>query len=126
MNSQYILGQYEGKDLILRKGKFGLYVSWGENSKTLKELGNRPIENVTFEEVKEILTKGNGILRVINSDLSIRSGQKGDYIFYKTSKMKKPLFYSIKPFLSETNEDYKICNINILKSWLLEKYDIKI
>lgn len=126
MNSQYILGQYEGKDLILRKGKFGLYVSWGENSKTLKELGNRPIENVTFEEVKEILSKGNGILRVINSDLSIRSGQKGDYIFYKTSKMKKPVFYSIKPFLSETNEDYKICNINILKSWLLEKYDIKI
>jgi DNA topoisomerase-1 len=125
-NSQYILGQHEGKDLILRKGKFGLYVSWGENSKTLKELGNRPIENVTFEEVKEILSKGNGILRVINSDLSIRSGQKGDYIFYKTSKMKKPVFYSIKPFLSETNEDYKICNINILKSWLLEKYDIKI
>ena len=125
-NTQYILGQHEGKDLILRKGKFGLYVSWGENSKTLKELGNRPIENVTFEEVKEILNNGYGILRVINSDLSIRSGQKGDYIFYKSYKMKKPVFYSIKPFLSETNEDYKKCDINILKSWLFEKYNIKI
>jgi DNA topoisomerase-1 len=125
-NSQYILGQYEGKDLILRKGKFGLYVSWGENSKTLKELGNRPIENITLEEVKDILSKGNGIIRILNSDLSIRSGSKGDYIFYKTAKMKKPIFHSIKTFLSETNENYKTCDINILNSWLSEKYDLSI
>ena len=26
--SQYILGQHNGKDVILRKGKFGLYISW--------------------------------------------------------------------------------------------------
>ena len=62
-NTQYNLGKYEGKDVILRKGKFGLYVSWGDNSKTLKELGNRPIENITFDEVKEILEKGSGIVR---------------------------------------------------------------
>jgi DNA topoisomerase-1 len=123
-NSQFVLGQYEGKDLILRKGKFGLYVSWGENSKTLKELGNRPMENITFEEVKEILSKGSGILRTINKDLSIRTGEKGDYIFYKTSKMKKPLFYSIKTFTFEMKEDYRSCNIDILKSWLLEKYNL--
>ena len=53
--TQYILGQYNGKDVILRKGKFGLYISWGENSKTLKELGNRPIENITFDEIKKYL-----------------------------------------------------------------------
>ena len=51
--SQYILGQYNGKDVILKKGKFGLYITWGENSKTLKELGNRPIENITFEEIRK-------------------------------------------------------------------------
>jgi transposase-like protein len=77
--SQFILGQHNGKDVILRKGKFGLYISWGENSKTLKELGNRPIENVTFDEdennykiSKEFLFK---LLRVRNkSTLYISEG----------------------------------------------------
>jgi DNA topoisomerase-1 len=124
-NIQYNLGKYEGKDVILRKGKFGLYVSCGDNSKTLKELGNRPIENITFEEVKSILEKGSGLIREINSSLSIRKGPKGDYIFYKNSKMKKPTFHDIKGFSNETSEDYKICDIAILKSWISEKYNIK-
>lgn len=122
--SQYILGQHNGKDVILRKGKFGLYISWGENSKTLKELGNRPIENITFDEVRKYLDEGTNIIRVISSDISIRKGPKGDYIFYKTSKMKKPEFKDIKSFITETKEDYKICDIIILKSWLYDKYNI--
>ena len=122
--SQYILGQHNGKDVILRKGKFGLYISWGENSKTLKELGNRPIDNITFDEVKKYLDEGSNLIREINSSISIRKGPKGDYIFYKTSKMKKPEFKDIKLFTSETTEDYKICDITILKSWLSYKYGI--
>ena len=124
---KYNLGKYQDKDVILKKGKFGLYASWGDNSKTLKELGNRPIENITFEEVKEILEKSSGgTVREINSSLSIRNGPKGDYIFYKNPKMKKPTFHDIKSFTNETKEDYKICNIIILKSWISEKYSIKI
>jgi DNA topoisomerase-1 len=122
--SQYILGQHNGKDVILRKGKFGLYISWGENSKTLKELGNRPIENITFDEIRKYLDEGSNIIREINSNLSIRKGPKGDYIFYKTPKMKKPEFKDIKVFISETKEDYKICDITILKSWISDKYGI--
>jgi len=122
--SQYILGQHNGKDVILRKGKFGLYISWGENSKTLKELGNRPIENITFDEVRKYLDEGSNIIREISSIISIRKGPKGDYIFYKTAKMKKPEFKDIKAFVSETKEDYKICDITILKSWLSDKYGI--
>ena len=122
--SQYILGQHNGKDVILKKGKFGLYISWGENSKNLKELGNRPIENITFDEVRKYLDEGSNMVREISSSLSIRKGPKGDYIFYKTSKMKKPDFKDVKAFVSETNEDYKICDITILKSWLSDKYGI--
>ena len=54
----------------------------------------------------------------------IRAGKYGDYIFYKTTKMKKPNFYDIKPFAPETSEDYKICDIVILKSWIQDKYKI--
>jgi DNA topoisomerase-1 len=122
--TQYILGQHNGKDVILRKGKFGLYISWGDNSKTLKELGNRPIENITFDEIKKYLEEGSNLIREINSSTSIRKGPKGDYLFYKTTKMKKPQFYDIKPFVQETSEDYKICDITILKSWISEKYKI--
>jgi DNA topoisomerase-1 len=122
--SQYILGQHNGKDVILKKGKFGLYISWGENSKNLKELGNRPIENITFDEVRKYLEEGSNMVREINTSLSIRKGPKGDYLFYKTSKMKKPVFHDIKGFSNETKEDYKICDITILKSWVKEKYNI--
>jgi DNA topoisomerase-1 len=122
--SQYSLGTHEGNDVILKKGKFGIYMSWGENSKNLKELGNRPIENITFEEIKKYLDEGNTNTREINSSTSIRKGPKGDYIFYKTSKMKKPKFFDLKNFNSEVKEDYKICDINILKSWLREKYNV--
>ena len=121
---QYILGQYDGHDVILRKGKFGLYVSWGENSKTLKELGNRPLESITFDDIRKYLEEGSSIIREISSNISIRKGAKGDYIFYKTLKMKKPKFFDLKNFYHVTEENYKICNITILKSWMKDTYNI--
>ena len=100
--SSYILGQHQGHDVILKKGKFGLYITWGQNSKNLKLLGNRPMENITFEEVQPFLQEGSPLIREINKHLSIR-----------------------KLFIKETGEDYKKCNMNILKSWLNEKYDLE-
>jgi DNA topoisomerase-1 len=122
--TSYILGKHEGHDVILKKGKFGLYISWGTNSKTLKELGNRPMENITFDEVQKYLEEGSPFVREIDTNLSIRKGPKGDYLFFKTPKMRKPQFYDIKSFTNETKEDYKICNKAILKSWIKEKYDL--
>ena len=124
VKTQYVLGQYEGVPVYLKKGKFGLYISWGENSKTLKELGNRPIENITFDEVKVFLEEGSNLVREISTNVSIRRGPKGDYIFYKGARMKKPQFHDIKAFANETKENYKICDINILKLWIKEKYNI--
>ena len=108
----------------MKKGKFGLYITWGENTKNLKEFGNRPIENITFEEVQKYLEEGSNLIREVSASVSIRKGQKGDYIFYKTAKMKKPQFFDLKNFYVDVKEDYKICNITILKSWLNEKYKI--
>jgi DNA topoisomerase-1 len=55
--NQVILGKYEENEVVLKKGKFGLYVTCGELSKTLKQLGNRPIENIRIEDVLRILEK---------------------------------------------------------------------
>ena len=123
--SQFTLGQYEGKNVILKKGKFGPYITWGEISKPLKDIGNRPLENITLEEVKVYLDEGSNIIRVISSNIAIRKGPKGDYIFYKSPKLKKPQFFDIKKFTNDLQKDYKICDISILKSWINETYGIK-
>jgi DNA topoisomerase I len=119
-----VLGVYENEPVFLRKGKFGLYVTWGEKSKTLKELGNRPIESINFEEVEQILKNGeiagSNIVRNINENLSIRKSAKGDYIFFKSSKMKKPSFFN----LTGINEDYKTCDLDVLKSWIKDKHSV--
>jgi hypothetical protein len=60
-------------------------------------------------------------LRKISNNISIRKSVRGNYIFFKTDKMKKPQFFEIKSFLSETNLDYKTCDINVLKSWIDKK-----
>jgi DNA topoisomerase-1 len=124
VKKKYLLGQHEGNDVVLQKGKFGLYITWDKNSKTLKELGNRPIENITFDEIKKYLEEGSNLIREIGANISIRKGSKGDYIFYKTVKMKKPQFFDLKTFSNDTKSDYKTCNMTVLKSWLKEKYDI--
>jgi len=78
----------------------------------------------TFEEVKKYLEEGSNLIREVSANISIRKGPKGDYIFYKTAKLKKPQFFDIKPFNNDVKTDYKICDMAILKSWLKEKYDI--
>lgn len=124
VKSSYILGQHNGHDVFLKKGKFGMYISWDNNTKNLKELGNRPMENITMEEVRKYLDEGSNIVREINKDITIRKGPKGDYIFYKTGRMKKPQFFDISKFTSDMKENYKICDINILKSWIKDKHNI--
>jgi hypothetical protein len=119
-----MLGLFNGNNVILRKGKFGLYITCGEISKTLKEFGNRPIENITFADVEKYLEEGCNLIRNINPTMSIRKSKNGDYIFYKTYKMKTPQFKDISTFAKDTGEDYKICDIDILKSWIFEKYMI--
>lgn len=115
-----IIGNYEGHAVTLKKGKFGLYVTWGENSKTLKELGNRPVESITFDEIEKFLDEGSNNMREVSPNISIRRSKKGFYVFFKTVKMKKPQFYDLNGF----KEDYKTCELDVLKSWIKEKHGI--
>ena len=81
----------------------------------------RFIENdVNEAEHVDSAESGSGIVRVINDDMSIRNGKYGNYIFYKTQKMKKPAFHSLSGF--ELNSEK--CNIEDLKIWLNNTYNI--
>jgi DNA topoisomerase-1 len=129
-----ILGKYQNEDLLLKKGKYGLYVSWGENKKSLSCYGNRPIDNITYEEVLLLLEKENengilnpenlnknvNIIREVTDNITIRKGRYGDYVYFKKKNMKNPQFFKLSGFV----EDYKKCNKILIKNWLFEKYGI--
>jgi DNA topoisomerase-1 len=123
------LGMYKDESLILKKGKFGLYVTWGQNSKSLSSFGNRPMESIKLEDVLEILNKAEekaesgeatGVIRFITNDISVRNGKYGPYVFYKTKKMTKPLFLKITNF----EGDYKTCTIATFLEWLKSEHEL--
>ena len=94
------LGYWEGKLLYIQKGKFGLYVSWGENTLTLSSLGNRPLDNITFSDVEPLLIEKQANFRQLSATLSVRKGQRGLYLCHLNAKKKsnKPDFYSIAKY----------------------------
>lgn len=118
-----LLGEYKNNKVYLKIGKFGYYIECGETKKSLHTIKiNVPFKNITIEDAISILetTNDNTLVRKINENISIRKGKFGDYIFYKTSKMKKPDFLKLNNF----DDDYKSCSIEYLKNWLKSTYNI--
>ena len=62
--------------------------------------------------------QNKAILRVINSDMSIRSGKFGPYVYYKTVEMKSPKFLALKKFPHK----YDTCDLSILEKWIQTTY----
>jgi DNA topoisomerase-1 len=87
----------------------------GESS--LKNVCEECYQNIKHIYNKEELTENPKIIRVINNSLSIRKSKNGDYLFYKSPKMKKPKFYNLHDF----NEDYKNCLLDNLLFWAKNK-----
>jgi DNA topoisomerase-1 len=133
------LGTYKNEDLILKKGKYGLYVTYGENKTSMACLGNRPIDNITYGEVFLILEqdgilkpsyykdqKKQKIVREVNASISIRKSDKGNgnYIFYKTTQMTKPTFFDMKTFEKDTKLNPATCDMPALRQWIANKHNI--
>ena len=115
------LGSYENEDIFLKKGKFGLYVVWGENKKSINDIQVKEDDIELNDIIRFIENNTNpNIVREITEDLCIRKGKYGDYIFYKTKKMKNPKFLK----LNEFNDDYRKCDLKILKEWISETYKV--
>jgi len=118
------LGIYNGWELFLKSGKFGPYLAWGNNTQSLKGI-NVPLDKMTLDIAKEFLdTNGKSddqttrplpkdILRIINTDISVRKGRFGPYIYYKTAEMKKPEFVAMK----KCPHDVMNCAPNIIAEW---------
>ena len=114
-----ILGKYEGNDMILRRGQYGLYVTWGTNTKSLASLDKKELD-ITLEDVVSFISKNTSIIRELTKDLSLRKGKFGDYVYYQTNKMKKPRFLKI----SEFKLDPKTCDKIKLIDWIKTTYKL--
>jgi DNA topoisomerase-1 len=108
------LGTYAGSNLYLRKGRYGLYAEWGDHqTHSLKALDHMDARAIRLADVVDVLTssateaaaaasgptkpQGKSILRVLRSDLSIRKGKYGDYVYHQTTEMRSPVFLPLKP-----------------------------
>ena len=120
-----LLGCFKDKNVYLKYGKFGYYLEWGEVKKSLKYVKiNVPIKNIELDDAINVLqnaeSSDNSLVRKIDDKLAIRKGKYGDYIFYKTEKMKRPLFFKLNGF----EDDYKTCPIERLRYWIKEKHEV--
>ena len=113
------LGTYQNETLEIKKGPYGLYVTWGNKKESVKGLlkQGQTLEDVTREDVIKYLDKksdNTGIIRAIDHNLFIKSGKYGPYVQYQQGQGKKPKFIGLK----KCNLDYNTCDLNILKEWL--------
>ena len=115
------LGIYKDEKIFLKRGKFGLYVTWGDNKKSLTYM-KKEEHNITYDDVIQFIEKPTNIIRNINEQLSIRNGKYGNYIYYKTQSMKKPKFLSLQGFKDKIEEAVE----EDLLTWIENKYEITI
>jgi DNA topoisomerase-1 len=99
-NGDKILGEHDGNEVVLKNGKFGVYVTIGGKNTSLKYL-DKPIDDIKLNDVVEYITKKGGssssnIIKQLSTEVSIRKGRYGPYVFYKTSSMNRPKFISMK------------------------------
>ena len=108
--------------MVLKKGKYGLYIVCGDNKYSLKGVVRKPEDNIQLEDVLDILlgkkSSNPKVLQIVTESLSIRKGKYGPYIFYKTATMKKPRFLNLK------NIEWKSMQKQEILGWCKEEYGI--
>ncbi len=117
------LGKHNGNDVILKKGKYGLYVNWNGKNISVKSV-KKSEKTMKLSDVVDLLngkkSTNSNVLHVFDSTLSIRKGQYGPYIFFKTEKMKRPIFKNFKG--KHWQNDFE--DIEELRRWIGEEYNL--
>ena len=142
--NQSYLGKHQNVDVFLRAGPYGLYLEWGDVRKslgTLEEAETTISWNIfTLETAIGYLTESNKepdsdasttfhkggdddnktkILRILDSDTSVRDGKYGPYIYYKKDNMARPVFINIKKYTGSVLTG----NVDEIISWCMEHKD---
>lgn len=101
-----VLGMLQDKQVVIKEGKYGLYVNWNDKNYSVKNV-NKNKEDVVLEDVVDILlgkkSSNPNVLKIVNKTISIRKGKFGPYVFYKTERMSKPKFIGINQIKTTDN-----------------------
>ena len=94
-----ILGEFNGENVVLKTGKYGMYINYNGKNSSVKHV-KKDYDSITLEDVLDVV-KGKkqankSIIKEINEEISIRKGKYGPYVFYKTKTMKRPKFINMK------------------------------
>lgn len=125
----------------LHSGRFGNFakVYWSKSPAgteptivSLPATGSRPIANVRDDEVLEAVAEfcaknqnDDGSItmpRILSPTVSVRSGPRGDYIMQQLGSGRKPVFYSLDNFTTETQLNHRTCPEDTLKAWIVYHY----
>jgi topoisomerase IA-like protein len=82
----------------------------------MDEIKNPPSPSDKPRAPPQIANKN--ILRVLNSDISIRKGKFGPYVFYQTTGMKTPAFFSIGKY----KKNYTTSDSDKMIEWIVSTY----
>jgi DNA topoisomerase-1 len=135
------LGKYKDEDIFVKNGKYGPYIQCGTKTVSIKSLG-KPMQEVTLEDAISLLNpdvetisensidpgaprappapKNPNILKILTSDISIRKGKYGAYIYYMPADAKKPEFFP----LGKMKSKYANMDESELIKWIGETYNI--
>ena len=115
------LGKIENQDVYVKTGRYGMYVEYGDKRISIKS-PDLTFENIKIDDIEKLLEtpKEKSVLRELNSQMDIRRGQYGAYVYYKRPDMKKPQFLNIK----KCPHGFLNCSIEILVEWLCTTYNL--
>ena len=140
------MGKYDGDEVYIKRGPYGNYITYlGKNIGFDDILSEIPIEKIKLSNLVDRIerqrsnpkfglmrecdkldaasvkaTKQPGIVRDLSEVASIRNGKYGHYIYYKTDKMNKPKFISIKKY----EGDYMNDNREKVVEWIQRVFEI--
>lgn len=114
-----IIGEKDGSPIMLKTGPYGRYIVFKDENISVNQSASD--EEILSDFLEKLAgKKESNIIRELTPDISIRNGKFGAYIFYKTSKMKKPQFFNLNSF----NQSYRLCHQEVLLKWIKEKHNI--
>jgi len=117
------VGMYEEHEVYVKQGRYGAYVEWNEQKKSLKNI-DKPTNEITLEDIIPILGEEKpekSALRTLNANLSIRKGKYGPYIYYKSPSSAKPQFFNLKKYKGNSFDD----DVKILLEWIKDTYHVE-
>jgi DNA topoisomerase-1 len=145
------LGIYDGNEIILKRGKYGLYIVWGEQKKSLSGLfpKNKNPSSITYNEIVKIIENGAQVENVNGGGDGGGDGSGGgggggstllikgmvrkitDDISIRNGKYGDYIFYKTAEMKNPTflklkgfTGDYKTSSISSIIEWIQKTYKI--